>query len=273
MTPRVPRAGESAEPPSGYSYAKRRKPVLANALIAIGVVLLLVAGGLFIRAQIGYSEAQSTYAELQQYAVVSDEGDAVPTVDFDALAAINPDVVGWIYIPNTPVNYPVVQTDNNTTYLTRLFDGSGNGSGTIFMDMDDAAPGMVDEQTTLYGHHMNDGKMFKIIDNTIDQATFDTIGTVYYITPHVTYELKPMFTAQVEETYTAARTPNFTGTGDTLQSYLRNLYTYAKAEAADASERIDQAAHVMSLVTCAGEIIPRTTRAVMVLDIAAAYAH
>lgn len=273
MTPRVPRAGESAEPPSDYSYAKRRKPVLSYALIAIGVVLLLVAGGLFIRAQIGYSEAQSTYAELQQYAVVSDEGDAVPTVDFDALAAINPDVVGWIYIPNTPVNYPVVQTDNNTTYLTRLFDGSGNGSGTIFMDMDDAAPGMVDEQTTLYGHHMNDGKMFKIIDNTIDQATFDTIGTVYYITPHVTYELKPMFTAQVEETYTAARTPNFTGTGDTLQSYLRNLYTYAKAEAADASERIDQAAHVMSLVTCAGEIIPRTTRAVMVLDIAAAYAH
>ncbi|MBM6756795.1 class B sortase [Collinsella tanakaei] len=247
--------------------------MLSYALIAIGVVLLLVAGGLFIRAQIGYSEAQSTYAELQQYAVVSDEGDAVPTVDFDALAAINPDVVGWIYIPNTPVNYPVVQTDNNTTYLTRLFDGSGNGSGTIFMDMDDAAPGMVDEQTTLYGHHMNDGKMFKIIDNTIDQATFDTIGTVYYITPHVTYELKPMFTAQVEETYTAARTPNFTGTGDTLQSYLRNLYAYAKAEAADASERIDQAAHVMSLVTCAGEIIPRTTRAVMVLDIAAAYAH
>lgn len=246
---------------------------LSLVLIVLGVILLVVAAGIFISAQIGYRQAQESYAELQQYAVSSDEGDGVPDVDFDALAEINPDVVGWIYIPGTVVNYPVVQTDDNTTYLTTLFDLSGNGSGAIFMDMDDTAPGMIDQQTTLYGHHMYDGSMLKVIDNTTNQADFDKIETVYYITRDATYTLTPMFTAQVEDTYVDARKPNFTGEGESLQAYLEDIYAYAKAQAPDAQERIATTDKVMSLVTCAGEIIPRTTRAVMVLSVDAEVAR
>lgn len=246
---------------------------LSLVLIVLGVILLVVAAGIFISAQIGYRQAQESYAELQRYAVSSDEGDGVPDVDFDALAEINPDVVGWIYIPGTVVNYPVVQTDDNTTYLTTLFDLSGNGSGAIFMDMDDTAPGMIDQQTTLYGHHMYDGSMLKVIDNTTNQADFDKIETVYYITRDATYTLTPMFTAQVEDTYVDARKPNFTGEGESLQGYLEDIYAYAKAQAPDAQERIATTDKVMSLVTCAGEIIPRTTRAVMVLSVDAEVAR
>lgn len=246
---------------------KKKGGALSIVLIVVGVALLLVAGGLFIKAQIGYKQAESTYAGLQQYAVSADSGDGVPDVDFDGLAAINPDIVGWIYAPGTPINYPVVQTDDNTTYLTKLFDLSGNGSGTIFMDMDDTAPGMVDQQTTLYGHHMNDGKMFKVVDNTLDQASFDAFPFVYYITPSATYKLRPLMTAQVEDTYVDARRANFTGEGESLQAYLEDMLAHAKAQADDAATRIEDADQVMSLVTCAGEIIPRTTRAVMVLTV------
>lgn len=273
--PRIPRAGEVPAEPSPYDTKPRRRgSVLSTILIVIGVILLIVAAVLLGRALLGYQQAQGTYTELQEeYAVSSDEGDGVPNVDFDALAAINPDIVGWVYIPGTVVNYPVVQTDDNTTYLDRLFDLSGNGSGTIFMDMDNTAPGMLDQQTTLYGHHMYDGSMLKIIDNTTDQAEFDKIETVYYITRTTTYVLKPIFTAQVEDTYTDARKPNFTGADESLPAYLADLYTYAKAAAPDAEERLSSATRVMSLVTCAGEIIPRTTRAVMVLDMAEAVAR
>lgn len=269
------------EPPRG-GHGRRDKAAgresgrgskLSLVLIVLGVILLVVAAGIFISAQIGYRQAQESYAELQRYAVSSDEGDGVPDVDFDALAAINPDIVGWLYIPDTVVNYPVVQTDDNTTYLTTLFDLSGNGSGAIFMDMDDTAPGMIDQQTTLYGHHMYDGSMLKVIDNTTNQADFDKIETVYYITRDATYTLTPMFTAQVEDTYVDARKPNFTGEGESLQAYLEDIYAYAKAQAPDAQERIATTDKVMSLVTCAGEIIPRTTRAVMVLSVDAEVAR
>ena len=160
-----------------------------------------------------------------------------------------------------------MQTSDNSTYLTKLFDQTGNGSGTIFMDMDDTAPGMVDQQTTIYGHHMNDGSMFKFIDNTLNQSDFDTIGNVYYITRDTTYVLQPMFTAQVEDTYIAARTANFTDGDTTLQSYLEDMLGQAKAKSSTASEDIKSVDKVLTLVTCAGEIIPRTTRAAMVLKV------
>ncbi len=256
------KAAKAADP-----ARKKRAQVLSMALIVVGVALLLVAGGLFIKAQLGYQEAQSTYSDLEQYAVKSEDGDDIPAVDFDALAAINPDIVGWIYIPGTVINYPVVQTSDNTTYLSKLFDLKGNGSGTIFMDMDCTSPGLVDQQTTLYGHHMNDGSMFKAIDGTLDQAEFDKIGNIYYITRDTTYVLKAMFTAQVEDTYINARTPNFTDDDTTLQTYLADMLNHAKATSSTASEDIQSADKVLTLVTCAGEIIPRTTRAAMVCKV------
>ncbi len=256
-----------AKKPVDNAARRKRSKIISTALIVVGVALLLVAGGLFIKAQLGYQEAQSTYSDLEQYAVKSSDGDNVPTVDFDALAAINPDIVGWIYIPGTVINYPVVQTSNNTTYLSKLFDLKGNGSGTIFMDMDNTSPGMVDQQTTIYGHHMNDGSMFKAIDGTLSQDEFDKIGKVYYITRDTTYVLEPMFTAQVQDTYLNARTPNFTEGETTLQSYLEDMLSQAKASSSTASEDIKSVDKVLTLVTCAGEIIPRTTRAAMVCKV------
>lgn len=246
---------------------RKRKQILPLIFIIVGIALLLVAGGLFIKAQLGYQEAQSCYKQLEQYAVKGDEGDEVPSVDFNALAQINPDIVGWIYVPGTVINYPVVQTSNNTAYLSRLFDASGNGSGTIFMDMDDTAPGLVDEQTTIYGHHMNDGSMFKAIDNTLNQGDFDKIGKVYYITRDTTYVLKPMFTAQVEDTYVDARRTNFDASDKTLTAYLEDMLGQAKAKSSTAGEDVKKAKQVLTLVTCAGEIIPRTTRAAMVCTV------
>ena len=74
------------------------------------------------------------------------------------------------YAPGTNINYPVVQTNNNSKYLNTLFDGTANASGAIFLDSNDTAPGMVDQQTTIYGHRMNDGSMFNVISDTTGQG-------------------------------------------------------------------------------------------------------
>lgn len=242
--------------------------VISTILIVVGVLLLLTAAGLFIYTQLGYQAAKQSYDEVaQKYTKVADtSANSVPTVDFDALAKVNPDVVGWIYVPGTVINYPVVKTDNNTKYLRVMFDGTNNGNGAIFMDMDDTAPGMVDQQTTIYGHHMYDKSMFNIIDKTTDQAVFDTFTKVYYITRDATYTFTPLFTAQVPDTYGDARTPNF-GDEAAFQTYLSNMLKQAKAKASDAETRVQSAKQVITLVTCAGEIIPRTTRAAMVCTI------
>ena len=156
--------------------------------MALGVILLLVAGFIFVRSLLGYRQAEETYGSLAEYAPVDDSSSSgLPVVDFDALAEINPDIVAWIYVPNTNINYPVVQGDDNSEYLYRLFDGTSNSSGSIFLDADATAPGIVDEQTPVYGHHMNNRSMFYEIDDTVDQAAFDKIEAVYYITRNTLY--------------------------------------------------------------------------------------
>ena len=286
------RSGSSFYAPSTYTHAsqdrasssgaagdgkrarrpRRARDIISTVLIIVGVALLLTAAGLFIHAQLGYKQAQDSYAKLDGYAKVAQTAqgtvDPIPAVDFDALSAINPDLVGWIYVPGTNISYPVVQTDDNSTYLTKLFDGTWNASGSIFMDMDATKPGLVDQQTTLYGHHMNDGTMFNLIDKTIDQAEFDKIGNVYYITRDTTYTFKPMLTAQVDDTYGDARTPNFSGDA-TLSSYLTAMLDKAKAKASDASERVASTQQVLTLVTCATAFSPTTIRSAMVCTLTA----
>lgn len=267
--------GAQAETPASSAYrapwggksgrsGKRRGNVLSNILIAVGVVLLLVAGGLFVKAQIGYKKANDYYNGIAEMAVKDSSGeDGIPQIDFDALKKESDDIVGWIYVPGTRINYVVAQGETNNTYLRHLPNGEYSENGTIFMDMDGTAPGMVDQQTTLYGHHMNDGAMFEPIDASMDQKVFDTFKKVYYITPEMTYVLKPMFTMQVQDDYVDARRTNF-DSEKAFTQYLQASLAQAKASAKDAAAEVEKADKVLTLVTCAGQIIPRTTRAGMV---------
>ena len=81
------------------------------------------------------------------------------TVDFNALKAQCGDIQAWIYLPDTVINYPVVQCDDNMYYLHRLIDGNYNSSGSLFIEC--LCPkNFQADNTIIYGHHMNDGSMF-----------------------------------------------------------------------------------------------------------------
>lgn len=242
------------------------RDIVSYALIGIGLLLLIAAGGIFIHAQLGYKQSADAYKELERYAVLDESGDGIPQVDFDALWAINEDVVAWLYIPGTGVNYPVLQGETNDTYLRALMDGTWNAGGSIFMDEDGAAPGMVDQQTTVYGHHMNDGSMFKVIHDTLEQGAFDGIEVVYYITPESTYACSPLLTSRVPETYGDARVPNFTGE-TSFSEYLNDAFGQAAASAEDASERISSADKVLTLVTCVDMFLQRGDRVAMICTV------
>ena len=242
---------------------KKRRSIFPILLIIVGIGLIVAAAAIYINAQIGYKQASDSYQKIEKQYVSDKDASGVPIVDFDALAKANPEIVGWIYVPDTNINYPVVQAKDNSKYLNTLFDGTSNASGAIFLDFEDVAPGMVDQQTTIYGHHMNDGSMFNVISDTTDQATFDSIEYVYYITRDGTYKLRPLATKVVEDTYAKARATNFEG-DDGLTNYLSEMLDGASAVANDATDRAASATKVVTLVTCRS-LSFSNTRAVMVL--------
>ena len=87
--------------------------------------------------------------------------DAPPRHDLTALAAENPDCAGWITIPDTGIDYPVMHTPEDPEhYLRRDFYGNNASGGTPFLDGRNAAQ-VEGQNLILYGHNMMDGSMFK----------------------------------------------------------------------------------------------------------------
>lgn len=117
------------------------------------------------------------------------EATAWPQVDFEALRAINPDIVAWILIEGTNINYPVVRGADNSYYLDTLFDGSQGAAGTIFMDYRNEAD-LSDTHTVLYGHHMKNGSMFKQIALYKEQSFYEEHPTCLIMTPEGNYTLE-----------------------------------------------------------------------------------
>ena len=87
--------------------------------------------------------------------------DTPPRHDLTALAAENSDCVGWLTIPDTGIDYPVMHTPNDPEhYLRRDFYGESASGGTPFLDGRNLAEAE-NQNLILYGHNMMDGSMFK----------------------------------------------------------------------------------------------------------------
>lgn len=76
-----------------------------------------------------------------------------------SLREINPEVIGWIYIPDTKVDYPIVKGENNEYYLHNSWKNTKSGAGAIFMEQVNS-PDMKDFNTIIYGHNMRSKSMF-----------------------------------------------------------------------------------------------------------------
>lgn len=95
-------------------------------------------------------------------------------INFPQLIDRNNNSIGWIYIPNTTINHPVVLGETNETYLNINIDGSPSIYGTIFADCNNTFKPM-DTNIVLYGHNMGSGKtaMFSQLINFSDQSYFE----------------------------------------------------------------------------------------------------
>lgn len=161
------------------------------------VSIVVFVGALAALGAIGYQywAQQNAYSGLEEYAEVDDNANLALSdlkVDWDGLRAINPDIVAWVYVPGTPINYPVVQGSDNQEYLHKAFDGSTGwlaSAGTIFLDASNTSD-LSDRNNALYGHHMNDGSMFASLADFEDQDTFDSHRDIYVLTPQGNYRLK-----------------------------------------------------------------------------------
>ena len=115
----------------------------------------------------GHTETEPAQEQISETAPPMPDDPVIEELmdmDLEALRDVNEDVVGWIQIPDTTVNYPLLQWTDNDFYLTHTWQQHKNGAGSIFMDYQ-SAPDFSDFNTIIYGHNMHDGTMFSSLSS------------------------------------------------------------------------------------------------------------
>ena len=137
------------------------KRMLAAILMMAGILCLCMAA----KEEWPYVVEKLKELEVRNAYVQEDEGEGgYPAelerqIDFTGLKRVNPDIVAWIYVPGTPIDYPVLKNPYDNYYLTHDFEGAYSKLGAIFMQAA-ASEDFVQRHTILYGHNMASGQMF-----------------------------------------------------------------------------------------------------------------
>lgn len=202
LPPKSESRPESQPKPKTQPKPRSRHRLTPERLLIIfsGVALvacLAVGAGYLIDSWRQHTAHQDLTAAVITPAADNSDPSAAKIIDFAALLATNPDTVAWIEIPGTNINYPVVQTTNNETYLSRTFDGGTSVSGTIFLDADNAAD-FTNINSILYGHHRYDRTMFADLD-LIYNGSLAADTPVYLYLPDGTRATYQVFSAYITE--------------------------------------------------------------------------
>ena len=162
-----------------------------------------------------YREAEQLYNDAaNEFTTLNSDQDkehAVPVpsmreqapveVDFSKLLKINDDIIGWIYMEDTVVNYPLLQGENNLYYLDKTLYKKYLASGSIYLDCDNE-PDFSDAHSIIFGHNMKNHTMFGDLSDLRDEDYLKEHPYVDLILTDGTwmrYEICSMYRAHVED--------------------------------------------------------------------------
>lgn len=169
--------------------------------------------------------------------------DALREMDFSALREVNPDVIGWIVIPDTVISYPLLHGEDNEYYLKHTWKKDRNAMGSIFMESRCSGT-FRDFNTIVYGHRMRGGSMFGTLKYFSKASYWEAHPYIYVVTENgeATYAIFAAYEAELESdtyrinisdeeerrtflTYCMDRSVIETGVVPTVDDYILTLST------------------------------------------------
>ncbi len=171
-------------------------------------------------------------------------------IDFATLQSENSDIYAWIQIPDTQIDYPVLQNQDTTDYydeyyLKRLPDRTSSVYGSIFSQRINALD-FSDRNTVLYGHNMKNGSMFAGLHKYEDREYMNSHEWIYIYTPEYVYTYQ-VFGAVAFSAEHVMSKYGFTSDEDT-QAYLDDLRSCTGIIREDV--KVTKEDHLLTLSTC-----------------------
>ncbi|MFS0653927.1 class B sortase [Bacillus sp. 179-C3.3 HS] len=228
--------------------------ICLGVFISSGVAIGLELFGYYQNRQV-LAQAQTMYRHEEVTNEARKSGQI--RTSFDELRQVNDDIVGWIDINGTMIQYPIVQSHDNAFYLTRNYLRNETRAGSIFMDYRNDVL-HESPNTVVYGHRMRDGSMFAGLTNYLKKDFFNDHQTFQYDTLYQRYE------AEIFAVYET--TVDF----DYIQTDFQDLGEYAHYLQAVRQKSIYQTKTdvstddlILTLSTCDHALAPKSGRLVV----------
>ena len=167
-------------------------------------------------------------------------------MDLEALRATNPDVLGWICIPDTVISYPLMKAKDNEQYLYHTWEGKYSKYGSIFLECRNSHD-FSDFNTLVYGHNMLTQDMFGTLSDYKDQSFYESHPSVYILLDDGVrrYDVFSCYDADV-----VSNTYRLVFEDDARKQESLDLYTSKSLLQTDLVPQVTD--HILTLSTCTG---------------------
>lgn len=163
----------------------RIKKLLIIITILSCIVSLIIVGYIFIKDYLECNSNNEDIDDLVDEVFIENSNKEENKIDWNNLKSINEDIIGWIEIEGTDINYPILKDNDNLYYLKHNYLKKYNSNGSIFtLDINP----FEDCETLLYGHNMKNGTMFSILGKYLDKDFLLSHQKIKIYTPNKNYE-------------------------------------------------------------------------------------
>lgn len=173
-------------------------------------------------------------------------------LDWDALHEKNGDIYAWIYVPDTIVDYPVLQhPTDNSYYLNHNMDGTRGYPGCIYTE-DFNSRDFSDIHTVIYGHNLKDKTMFSSLHNFEDEELFDEDHYIFIYTEDYVFVYRIFAAYEFDSLHLL---DNYDYTNEYVyEDYLRQIYqTTDRVANVRADIQVTTEDKIVTLSTCTAD--------------------
>ena len=191
---------------------------------------------------------------------VATEEPAVIPINFEEIRKENEDIVAWVEVPGTDVDYPILQSKpemEEDFYLEHNLDGSGGYPGCIYIQKSNSAD-FCDAVTVVYGHNMKNGSMFSSLHRYEDRDFFDEHPNFSIYTPTEAKTYRVIAALNYDDRLIPAYF-HFFLSGNDVGEFLKDIYGIGEGERSHFVEDagIEPSDHYVVLSTCSSNSADR----------------
>lgn len=219
---------------------------IITVFIVVCIIVMIYSLFNIVMWYIGIKRNQTIQEEINE--IIDTSSDDIKEIDFVKLKEKNSDIIAYLKVNNTNIDYVVVKGKDNKFYLRHNLYKEYSHPGWIFMDYHNKLDGN-DKNIVIYGHNNKDGSMFGTLKNILDETWYknENNHTINLVLEDkvLTYQVFSTYSIKVEDYYinTIFKSNN---------EYKKFIKTIKDRSIYDYNVSVDENDNILTLSTCTG---------------------